>query len=395
MLVVVAAVVVLTGILPLADSLALADRVVPVLGFVVGITIVTELAAEAGLFSVVSGWLARWGRRRVWMLWLFVIVLATLSTIFLSLDTTAVLVTPVVVLLALDAGLPPVPFALATVWLANTASLLLPISNLTNLLAATELASVAPDAATIDLTSPLGFASLVWAPALVGIVVPVILLSLLFRRQLRGTYRVPERASVVDRPLLVVSAVVVVVLLPLLVSGIPVWIPAAAGAVVLVIAFAWRRPAALGVGLGVGLVPWSPVAIASGLFVLVEALQVHGLGAAVSAVAGSGSSFAALLQLAGLGVVSANGINNLPAYLVLEPAAGSPVRLVALLIGVNLGPLVTPWASLATLLWHEKVTAQGVSIRWGRFVFAGLVAVVVTVPLAVLALWLSAGAPQM
>ncbi|RFA17252.1 arsenic transporter [Subtercola boreus] len=388
-LVVAAAVVIATGVLPAPDTAALADRVVPVLGFVAAITIVTELAAGAGLFSVLSGWLARRGGRRVWMLWLFVIVLATLSTIFLSLDTTAVLVTPVVVLLALDAGLPPIPFALATVWLANTASLLLPISNLTNLLAATKIASVAPAGSSVDIASPFGFASIVWAPALVGIIVPVVLLTLLFRRQLHGTYRVPERASIDDRVLLIVSAVVVVVLLPLLVSGLPVWIPATGGAVVLVAVFALRRPSALGVGL----IPWAPVGIAAGLFVLVEAAQVHGLGSVVGAVAGSGSSFPALLQLAGLGVVSANGINNLPAYLVLEPAAGSPVRLIALLIGVNLGPLITPWASLATLLWHQKVVSQGVTIRWGRFMLAGLVAVVVTVPLAVLALWLSAGAP--
>ena len=380
--------VIATGVLPRNDSLALPDRVVPVLGFVIAITIVTELAADAGLFSVLSGHLARWGSRRVWVLWIFVIVLATLSTVFLSLDTTAVLVTPVVVLLALDAGLPPVPFALATVWLANTASLVLPISNLTNLLAATELASVAPDAGGLDLASPLGFASVVWAPALVGIVVPVTLLSLLFRRQLRGAYRVPARASIDDRVLLVLSAVVVVLLLPLLVSGLPVWIPATGGAVVLLIAFALRRRESLGLGL----IPWSPVAIAAGLFVLVEAAQVHGLGTAVSAVAGSGEGLPALLQLAGLGVVSANGINNLPAYLVLEPAAGSPVRLVALLIGVNIGPLVTPWASLATLLWHQKVSSQGVTIRWGRFMIAGLAAVIVTVPLAVLALWLTSGA---
>ena len=83
--------------------------------------------------------------------------------------------------------------------------------------------------------------------------------------------------------------------------------------------------------------------------------------------------------------MSANAINNLPAYLVLEPAAGDPVALMALLIGVNLGPLVTPWASLATLLWHHRVTALGVEIRWGRFALWGVVAAVPTVALATLA----------
>ncbi|MCU1477336.1 MAG: arsenic transporter [Subtercola sp.] len=381
LLVVLATVVVATGILPPASSVALAERVGPVLGFVVAITVVTELAADAGLFSVLSDRLAGWGRRRVWMLWVFVLVLAVLSTIFLSLDTTAVLVTPVVVLLALNAGVSPIPFAIATVWLANTASLLLPISNLTNLLAATEMSG----------GNAAGFVAVVWAAALVGIVVPVLLLSLLFRRRLRGSYVVPAAAVVRDRRLLLVAGVVVGVLLPLLVSGLPVWIPAAAGAVVLVLAFVLRRR---GSALSWRLIPWSPVAIAGALFVLVEALQVNGLSSIVTSVAGTGSSFGALLQLSGLGVLAANGMNNLPAYLVLEPAAaGSSVRLAALLIGVNLGPLITPWASLATLLWHQRVAALGVTVSWPRFIAAGLLAVVVTVPLAVLALWLSAGAP--
>ncbi|MCU1479537.1 MAG: arsenic transporter [Subtercola sp.] len=380
-LVLVAAVVVVTGILPAASSVELAERVGPVLGFVVAITVVTELAADAGLFSVVSDRLAAWGRGRVWMLWVFVLVLGTVSTLFLSLDTTAVLVTPVVVLLALNAGISPIPFAVATVWLANTASLLLPISNLTNLLAAEQMSG----------GSPAGFVAVVWAPALVGIVVPVVLLSLLFRRRLRGAFVVPAATAVRDRRLLVVAGVVVVVLLPLLVSGLPVWIPATAGAVVLVLAFVLRRRYS---PLTWRLIPWSPVAIAAGLFVIVEAAQVHGLSTLVGTVAGSGSSFFSLLQLSGLGMLAANGINNLPAYLVLEPAAaGSSVRLAALLIGVNLGPLITPWASLATLLWHQRVTALGVTVSWPRFMLFGALAVVVTVPLAVLALWLASGAP--
>lgn len=70
------------------------------------------------------------------VLWTLVVVLAVVSTVFLSLDTTAVIVTPVVVVLAQSIGVSPLPFALATVWLANTASLALPVSNLTNLLAA-------------------------------------------------------------------------------------------------------------------------------------------------------------------------------------------------------------------------------------------------------------------
>ena len=60
---------------------------------------------------------------------------AAATTTVLNLDTTAVLLTPVMLALARKAGIAVIPLAMTTVWLANTASLLLPVSNLTNLLA--------------------------------------------------------------------------------------------------------------------------------------------------------------------------------------------------------------------------------------------------------------------
>lgn len=72
-------------------------------------------------------------------LFLLVAGLGTLTTIGMSLDTTAVLLTPVVLTITDKLGLRPLPFALLVVWLANTSSLLLPVSNLTNLLAVDRL----------------------------------------------------------------------------------------------------------------------------------------------------------------------------------------------------------------------------------------------------------------
>ena len=69
------------------------------------------------------------------MLFALYCLLATLTTILLGVDTTAVMLTPVALALADGVDLPPLPFAFATIWLANAASLLLPIFNLSNLLA--------------------------------------------------------------------------------------------------------------------------------------------------------------------------------------------------------------------------------------------------------------------
>ena len=57
----------------------------------------------------------------------------------LSLETTAVLLTPVVLALAARLGLPVAPFAYGAVWIANVGSRSLPVSRLTNLLAVNRL----------------------------------------------------------------------------------------------------------------------------------------------------------------------------------------------------------------------------------------------------------------
>ena len=371
-LLVLGAVAILCGVLSPAAALALGVRVWPILLFVVAITVVTELAAAAGLFTVVAERLARWGLGRAWVLWLFVVVVATVATIFLSLDTTAVLLTPVVIVVARSVGLPVMPFALTTVWLANSASLLLPVSNLTNLLAANRLHGY----------SPLAFAALMLAPAVVAVVVPCAVVFLVYRRPLRERYQSPTPAVPDDRVLLWASAIVVVGVLPALVSGLPVWIPAVTAALLLVIVFVLRRRSVLRFGL----VPWQLMLLACGLFLVVGAASELGLGSVLASVAGTGDGPLALLRLAGVGAASSNLVDNLPAYLALESTAGSPLRTAALLVGVNAGPLLTPWASLATLLWGERLRSLGVVVSWWRFAGLGLLAVPLTVGLAVLAL---------
>lgn len=86
-----------------------------------------------------------------------------------------------------------------------------------------------------------------------------------------------------------------------------------------------------------------------------------------------------------------NLINNVPAYLLLEPAADTPTALMALLIGTNAGPLITPWASLATLLWAEQLRRSGIRVPWRRFVLLGSIMTPVVVGLPVLVLTLQLG----
>lgn len=353
------------------EVLDLAARVGPVLVFLVAITVVAEIASIAGVFDVAAHWAARVGGRRTWRLWLLIVALACVSTIVLSLDTTAVLLTPVAITVAAQVGISPVPFAMTTLWLANTASLLLPVSNLTNLLALHHLGSTG------------AYLRLSWAPALAAIGATVVVLALRHRRALTGTYDVSPPPSPHDRVLLWLAGLVCVLLGPLFVTGLVPAIPASVAAAFLVaVLFVRNRSRLREIA-----VPWRLVVGVILLFLVVQLALDHGLRSILSSAVGSGSGPFDLARVATTGAVSANAVNNLPAYLALESVTSdAPTRLMALLIGVNVGPLVTVWASLATLLWRQRCRAAGLAISTRRLAAEGLVAAVASVLAATLAL---------
>jgi arsenical pump membrane protein len=364
---------VVTTLLPLEAAEDVVRRMAPVLVFLVAITVLAELCEVARLFDVAANLAARLARGRAGVLFVLLAVIATATTVLLGLDTTAVLLTPVVLSLAVQLDLPPLPFALLTVWLANTASLLLPVSNLTNLLAVDRL----------DL-EPHQFAARMWLPALTAVVGTVLLIGIRHHRLLRVRFSRPRRPRVPDRVLLVASAVVCAALVPaLLLGGDPATVVTVA-AVVLVVAFAVRRRTALRLAL----VPWQLTLFVLGLALSVETVLRHGGNAVVETVTGDGSRVGDLLQIAGVAAVTSNLVNNLPAYLVMEPhaATGDSSRLLALLVGTNVGPLVLLWGSLATLLWRERLRARGLDVSARQFAKYGLLGVPVLLVTSTLAL---------
>ena len=105
-----------------------------------------------------------------------------------------------------------------------------------------------------------------------------------------------------------------------------------------------------------------------------------------------GERLTELLRITGVSALGANLVDNLPTYLAMEPVAdGSPLRMAALLVGVNVGPLITPWASLVTLLWASRYRAAGVAVQWRTFAFRGLIIMPVLIVAAVAALTATSG----
>jgi arsenical pump membrane protein len=313
-------------------------------------------------------------------LFLLCVALAAVTTMSLNLDTTAVLLTPVILSLAVRLRIEPLPLAMTAVWLANTASLLLPVSNLTNLLAADRVA-----------LAPAAFASRMWAPQAASIVVTGVFLWLWYwRRGQRGgerSYVPPQPHVPAERPLFWVAAAACLLFIVGILTGVPIGVASSISAGVLVIAFAVRRRSALHLRL----VPWRLLVFVIGLFLVVETISRHGLAGIVHGLIGDGNGVLGAARAAGTGAGLSNFVNNLPSYAAGESviALHNHTQLLALLIGTNVGPIITPWASLATLLWFERCQATGVKVPLGRFMLAGATLAVTALAATIAALLLT------
>ena len=104
-------------------------------GFLAAVLVLAQLCDDEGLFRAAGAAMARATDGNTRRLLAKVFVIGAATTAVLSLDATVVLLTPVVLATTRALGCQPRPHAYATAHLANTASLLLPVSNLTNLLA--------------------------------------------------------------------------------------------------------------------------------------------------------------------------------------------------------------------------------------------------------------------
>ena len=107
----------------------------PVVAFLAILLVLAHLCAEEGLFAAAGDAMGRASRGSPQRLLVGVFVVASVITAVLSLDATVVLLTPVVFATAYRIGVRAKPHVYACTHLANSASLLLPVSNLTNLLA--------------------------------------------------------------------------------------------------------------------------------------------------------------------------------------------------------------------------------------------------------------------
>ena len=336
-----------------------------------GMMIVVANLRLSGAFALVAAWIARRAAGPVALL-AAVALVSGVASAFLVNDAICLVLAPLVVELALEAGLRPLPYLLATAMASNIGSVATITGNPQNMLIGGF--SGLPYATFAGALAPV--AGLGWL-AMLGLVLALH----------RGDFRRPERPRVAPPP-------------PRGVNRVLVGRAVAATAAVIVLFFAGQPPAKAAIVVGAALlltrrvkswrvyaeVDWSLLLMFAGLFVIVAGAEQRLLSPAVLAAVGR-LHLERVPVLAGITLVLSNLVSNVPAVLVLRPfvaALADPRRawLVVAMASTLAGNL-TLLGSIANLIVAEKAARRGVAVTFGAYLRVGVPVTLVTLGIGI------------
>jgi arsenical pump membrane protein len=344
-----------------SDARAAAAQVWPAFVLVAGLLLVGLVAHEDGLFEAGGHALARFAPNG-WALYAGSTLLVLVVTTLLNLDTSVTFLTPVLVYAARRRGEGEAPLLLACLLLSNAGSLLLPGSNLTNVIVLGHL----------HLSGRSFFEHM--APAgLAAAAVTAVVIAVAHRRSLRTT---AVLSTEIARPMIGVGLVAVVAVTVLVIvlrsPALPVFV---VGLVAVLVRVRRAAPSAREAVEVLGL----PVLV--GLFGLAVTLGMLGRGWSGPAVLLAHlDSWGTAAVAAVLSVL----VNNLPAASLL--AARPPPHPYALLVGLNVGPNLFVSGSLAWVLWLRAARSAGTRVDIRHAVRLGLLSVPMAIAAALLVL---------
>lgn len=368
-----------TGLIPAGAAAHAVMDGLDVYLFLAGMLVLAELARAEGLFEQLAALAVRRAAPSQSRLFFLTYAAGVGVTALLSNDGTIVLLTPAILAAVRTARVNALPYAFACALVANAASFILPISNPANLVVFDHLPALAPWVRSFAL------------PSFVAVGVTGLCLYACCARMLSRPYDVQPQKRPMERHAkaaawtigICVAGIVVVSAM-----GRPVgaWTFAAAVACAAAISLA-NLPAVRG---ALRSTPWSILPLVAGLFVVVTALDRSGvleLARHFLQFAGELPAVAAREISGTVAAATCNLLNNLPIAVIARYSVHSgriPVHVVrSVLIGVDLGPNLTPAGSLATILWLIMLRREGIQVTPKQFMKIGLA---VTVPALLLSL---------
>ncbi len=342
----------------------------------VGIILLSMVLDEIGFFEWCAIKMARLSKGDGNLMFVYSLSLGSFVSALFANDGAALILTPILLakmkILKLNTKT-ILAFLLAGGFISDSASLPFVFSNLTNIVTANYFH-----------IGFLNYLQNMFLPYIVSTIVSIVVLWLVLRKDIPKTIDVdllPEPDSVLKSKTLFKFSWFFLLLLIASYSigdyyGLPISLFALGGGLLFLAIASYTKNAKA--WLTIKSAPWQVVWFSIGLYIVVYGLKNAGLTDSLSLILKDLNTRGDAVAVIGTGFISAflsAIMNNMPTVMIMDIALKDiPNHALAFanIIGCNLGPKMTPFGSLATLLWLHVLSKKGVKIGFWQYSKFGL-----------------------
>ena len=343
----------------------------------IGIIILSLVLDEIGFFEWCALKMAKFSNGSGVKMFIYSILLGALVSALFANDGAALILTPILLakmrILKLNAKT-ILAFLLAGGFISDSASLPFVFSNLTNIVTANYFS--------------IGFVEYLanmYIPYIVSVIATIVVLLVVLRKDIPKRVDIDllkDASSVLkNRTLFYFSWAFLALLLVGYFIGdaynIPISVFALGGGVLfLIIATVFKSVEPIHI---IKNAPWQVVWFSLGLYIVVYGLKNAGLTDYLTLFLSYLNEQGNLIAVVGTGFTSAilsAFMNNMPTIMVMDIALhdiANQSMIYANIVSCNLGPKMTPFGSLATLLWLHTLKQKGVTIGFWQYSKFGLI----------------------
>ena len=371
-----AVVALVLGVVSFSDVLIVTDIVWDATLAFIGIIILSMVLDEIGFFEWCAIKMAKLSGGNGHLMFVYALLLGSFVSALFANDGAALILTPILLakmrILKLNAKT-ILAFLLAGGFISDSASLPFIFSNLTNIVTANYF-----DIGFVEYSLNM------MMPYFVSTIISILVLWLFLRKDIPSLVDVSllknEDDVLKSKALFRFSWLFLALLLAGYFIGdkydLPVSVFALGGGLIFLAIATLTKHAHAGVIIKNA--PWQVVWFSIGLYIVVYGLKNAGLTDYLALVLKDLATRGDVIAIVGTGFLSAflsAIMNNMPTIMIMDIAlvdVGNEALIYANIIGCNLGPKMTPFGSLATLLWLHVLAQKGVKIGFWQYSKFGL-----------------------